>query len=137
MRGCTGSLWRRAYDRSPARGEMTSMHEEATVDFGRLLRERRLATGLTQEALAARAGMGVRSLQALERGESKPLRDTLQRLVVALGLTPEDRAPFAAAAGPTPRRRTAAASAPAGTGPDLPPRATSVPRVHQLTTLPM
>lgn len=49
------------------------MSAEATVDFGRLLREHRLAAGLTQESLAERAGMGVRSVQGLERGESKPL----------------------------------------------------------------
>ncbi len=81
------------------------MSEVATAEFGQLLREHRLAARLTQEALAARAGMGVRSIQALERGESKPLQDTLQRLVAALALTPEQRIPFTAVARPSPRQR--------------------------------
>jgi predicted ATPase/transcriptional regulator with XRE-family HTH domain len=86
------------------------MNEEAAIDFGRLLRERRLAASLTQEALAERAGLGVRSIQALERGESKPLQDTLRRLTAALDLTAEDRVLVTAAAGPTPRRRNPSTS---------------------------
>jgi predicted ATPase/transcriptional regulator with XRE-family HTH domain len=91
------------------------MIDEATAEFGLLLRHYRLAGGLTQEALAERASMGVRSLQALERGESKPLQDTVRRLAIALELKPEQRVPFLAAAGPAPRRR--APSAPAVTQP--------------------
>jgi transcriptional regulator with XRE-family HTH domain len=45
------------------------MSEEATAAFGRLLRQHRPAAGLTQEASAERASVGVRSLQALERGD--------------------------------------------------------------------
>ncbi len=37
-------------------------------EFGALLRQHRLAAGLMQEALAERAGLGVRSIQGLERG---------------------------------------------------------------------
>jgi transcriptional regulator with XRE-family HTH domain len=48
--------------------------------FGALLRRYCLAAGLSQETLAECAGLGVRSSQALERGESQPLRDTLRRL---------------------------------------------------------
>ena len=55
--------------------------------------------------------MSVRSIQALERGESRPQRDTLQRLAAALGLTGEARALFTAAAQPAPRQRTAAHAA--------------------------
>ena len=40
--------------------------------FGGLLREQRIAAGLTQEALARRAGLGVRTVQGLERGEGRP-----------------------------------------------------------------
>ena len=62
--------WRRAGDGSGG----TQMDRA----FAELLKEHRLAAGLTQEALAERAGLGVRSIQGLERGESRPLRDTLQ-----------------------------------------------------------
>ena len=53
--------------------------------FAQLLKEHRLGRGLIQEALAERAGLGVRSIQGLERGENRPLRDTRQRLAEALG----------------------------------------------------
>ncbi len=44
--------------------------------FGVLLKEYRLAAGLTQEALAERAGLSARNIQNLERGENHPLADT-------------------------------------------------------------
>jgi non-specific serine/threonine protein kinase len=68
------------------------------VTFGELLRQYRLAARLSQEALAESAGLGVRSIQGLERGAHRPLRDTLDRLVVGLGLTKEERACFLATA---------------------------------------
>src|SRR5579859_5875798 len=58
---------------------------EAAPRSGELLRRYRLAAGLTQEALAERSGLSARSIQHLERGETRPYRDTLQRLVKALG----------------------------------------------------
>jgi predicted ATPase/DNA-binding XRE family transcriptional regulator len=73
--------------------------------FGVLLREYRQAAGLTQEALAERAGLGTRSIQHLERGESQPQHDTAQRLAIALALTEAQRARFEALAQPSPRRR--------------------------------
>ncbi len=93
---------------------------ETTRSFGEQLREQRLAAGLTQEALAERAGVSARGIQALERGESKPQRETARRLAGALGL-PESADPaFLASAGPAPRRRTVAASEPPAAPP--PPR---------------
>jgi non-specific serine/threonine protein kinase len=71
--------------------------------FGAALRRRRLAAGLTQEALAERAGLGVRTLQGLEEGEHRPRRATLRRLAAALGLGSDPASPFAAVA-PVPRR---------------------------------
>jgi transcriptional regulator with XRE-family HTH domain/tetratricopeptide (TPR) repeat protein len=60
--------------------------------FGTLLRRYRLAAGLTQEALAERAGVGVRSISALEReGPHAPRADTVQRLAEALALTQAER----------------------------------------------
>ncbi len=77
--------------------------------FGALLRQRRLAAGLTQEALAERAGLGVRSIQGLERGQNRPQRDTAERLATALDLDAASRARFLVAATPLPRDRSSAA----------------------------
>jgi non-specific serine/threonine protein kinase len=73
--------------------------------FGALLHQHRLAAGLTQEALAERAGLGRRSIQNLERGEVQPQRVTAHRLALALALTGEQRVKFEAVAGPSPRQR--------------------------------
>ncbi len=82
---------------------------ETTQSFGEQLREGRLAAGLTQEALAERAGVSARGIQALEGSESKPQRETARRLAAALGLPASAHPAFLAAAGPAPRRRTVAA----------------------------
>ena len=39
---------------------------------------------MTQEQLAERAGLGVRTIQGLERDESRPLAQTIERLVTSL-----------------------------------------------------
>ena len=58
--------------------------------FGELLRRYRVACGLTQEALAERAGLSVRTVSDLERGINlTPRKDTLPLLVAALGLSAE------------------------------------------------
>jgi predicted ATPase/DNA-binding XRE family transcriptional regulator len=80
--------------------------DHSTV-FGRLLKEYRLRAGLTQEALAEWADMGRRSIQGLERGESRPQRETVQRLARALALSPQEQERFEEAAQPSPRRRRA------------------------------
>ncbi len=52
-----------------------------TSHFGVLLRELRRKAGLTQETLADRAGLGVRTLRRLERGSHGDVRTgTLERL---------------------------------------------------------
>lgn len=67
--------------------------------FGEVLRDYRVAKGLTQEALAERAGMSTRGISDLERGvHSLPRQDTLRLLLNALALTPADRAVLEAAA---------------------------------------
>ena len=58
------------------------------TQFGRLLRDHRLACGLTQEELAERAELSVRGLRYVEQGLRRPNRDTVQRLIVALALGP-------------------------------------------------
>ena len=98
--------------------------------FGALLRRHRLAAGLTQEALAERAGVSVRNIQALERGINKPYRDTLTRVAAALTLEGEDRAHFAAAALATPRRPTTS------DGPAAQPAAATTRAAHARVPLP-
>jgi tetratricopeptide (TPR) repeat protein len=67
--------------------------------FGHLLRCFRRAAGLTQEALAARAGLSLRGVSDLERGINRaPRRETVHLLADALQLGPQDRTAFEAAA---------------------------------------
>ena len=74
-----------------------------SVEFAALLRAHRRARGLTQEELAARAGISVRSLGYLERDEvaHRPRRDTLRLLIQALALADDEAARLRAAARPT------------------------------------
>ena len=80
----TGKAWR----------PTGAMNTPADMLFGPLLKRYRMQAGLTQEALADRAGVSRRGIQALERGENKPQKETAQRLVTALGLTNEARDQF-------------------------------------------
>lgn len=67
--------------------------------FGALLRNHRLAAGLTQEALAEKAAISGQAVGALERGDRRfPHRHTVIRLADALGLTGTQHAEFTAAA---------------------------------------
>ena len=76
----------------------------AAVRFGELLRQHRLAAGLTQESLAQEAGLSVHGIQKLEGGATHPYRDTADRLIRALKLGDQDEAQFKIAARPAPRR---------------------------------
>jgi predicted ATPase/transcriptional regulator with XRE-family HTH domain len=77
--------------------------------FGGLLRRYRLEAGLSQEALAERAGISPDAVAALERGRrNTPRPATLALLVDALNLQSEGRAALiAAATGATPEPVTA------------------------------
>src|SRR5438132_1149967 len=68
------------------------MEDGAPAPFGSLLRDLRLAAGLTQERLAELAGLGRRTIQSLERGEGLPQRASARRLAGALALAPADDA---------------------------------------------
>ena len=55
--------------------------------FGELVRGRRVAAGLTQEELAERSGLGVRTISDIERGRiGRPHRRSVDLLCDALGL---------------------------------------------------
>ncbi len=71
------------------------------ASFGELLRQRRLAAGLTQEALAERAGVSAKAVSDLERDPDRtPRLDTIGLLADALDLGPGERAGLLAAARP-------------------------------------
>ena len=70
-------------------------------DFGATLRRLRLAAGLTQEALAERAGLSAKALSDLERRPDRlPRLTTVALLADALRLEPADRQAFLAAGQP-------------------------------------
>ncbi len=72
-----------------------------STSFGVLLRQHRLRAGLTQEALAERAGLSARGVQDLERGmRQAPRAETVRMLAEALGLDGEPRGALMAAAHP-------------------------------------
>ncbi len=80
--------------------------ESADGGFGALVRDRRRATGLTQQQLAVAAGVSVGALRDLEQDRTaRPNRETAGRLRAALGLGPDqpgDRAGRGAGAGDRP-----------------------------------
>ena len=70
-----------------------------TATFGAVLRQFRLAAALSQEELAARAGVSLRGLSDLERGVRRtPYLVTVRQLADALDLSAEDRQALIAAA---------------------------------------
>ena len=60
------------------------------VAFGRQLRELRTAAGLTQEAVAFRAGTDRSYLVELEAAQHSPGLDLVLRLALALGVASRD-----------------------------------------------
>src|SRR5918911_3420318 len=86
MTGWSAPWW----DREPR--QVVEMAPDQHRTFAALLRRHREAAGLTQEALAERAGLSTRAIAYLERGTHTPYRDTVFRLADALALAPQDRA---------------------------------------------
>jgi predicted ATPase/DNA-binding XRE family transcriptional regulator len=104
------------------------------VAFGLLLKQHRRNAWLTQEELAERSGLSVRTIRGLERGEGhNPRPDTVDLLARALELSEEERASLFAAT----KRGNAAASTPAASfQPTLPVPPTSlVGRERELTEI--
>jgi tetratricopeptide (TPR) repeat protein/transcriptional regulator with XRE-family HTH domain len=88
------------------------------MSFGAILRDHRRRAGLTQEALAERAGLSSQAIGALERGDRRfPHQDTITRLAGALGLSGQALAEFTVAA----RRRGQPRDAPPLLPRQLPP----------------
>jgi predicted ATPase/transcriptional regulator with XRE-family HTH domain len=74
------------------------MDNVPAASFAALLRRHRVAVGLSQEALAERAGLSARAISDLERGARRaPYRETVRLLADALELAPDDRVALEAA----------------------------------------
>lgn len=90
----TSGGWRRVDD-------VAVRHEHGVLGFGALLRQHRTAAGLSQEALAERAGLSTRAVSDLERGvKTRPHPATMRALADALGLDDDARAELASASRP-------------------------------------
>jgi transcriptional regulator with XRE-family HTH domain len=77
--------------------------------FGGLLRDQRFAAGFTQEQLAERSGLSVRSIRNLERGRvRRPHRESIRLLASALGLSPTARDELAREGHQRPERQSGA-----------------------------
>ena len=88
------------------------MPEAAAVTFAALPKQQRLAAGLTQEALAERAGLSAKAVSDLERDPARtPRIGTVALLADALGASPEGRAELLRAAHPPQPPRSAGAAA--------------------------
>jgi transcriptional regulator with XRE-family HTH domain len=111
---------------------------ESSTAFGALLRQHRICAGLTQEALAERAGLSVYGIQKLERGTTHPYRDTVERLVSALKLGSVDAEKLRATAEPVRRRGSPPPAPPIREVPhNLPVAMTSfVGRARELVDIP-
>jgi predicted ATPase/transcriptional regulator with XRE-family HTH domain len=85
------------------KGEQAMPVTDTVPAFGDVLRRFRMASGLSQEVLAVRAGLSARGISDLERGINRaPHRTTVDLLAKALGLHDCDCATLEAAA---PRQR--------------------------------
>ncbi|WP_212820017.1 ATP-binding protein [Polymorphospora rubra] len=92
--------------------------QDHDAGFGRLLQRVRRAARLTQEELAERSGVAVRTISDIERGKVRTAqRETARRLVTALRLTGPDQTAFEEAARGRPPTDAGGAGAPAPSGP--------------------
>ena len=66
-------------------GRCVDMEYHIAVDAGRLLRQARARSGLSQRDLAGRAGVSQPMISAIERGLQDPRHTTLDRLLRACG----------------------------------------------------
>jgi tetratricopeptide (TPR) repeat protein/transcriptional regulator with XRE-family HTH domain len=98
--GDAGKVARRMAWRWNGFGSMAVPH---SLSFNSLLKRFRRAAGMTQEALAARAGYSVVYISMLERGTRSPLATTAELLADALDLHEHERQQLLAALATVPR----------------------------------
>jgi transcriptional regulator with XRE-family HTH domain len=60
------------------------------LELQKRVKDLRIKLGLSQEELADKTGLSLRTIQRIENGESVPRGDTLKRLAVALKVSPDD-----------------------------------------------
>jgi len=83
----------------PAYGPFSCMKRHAR-DLGRRIAAQRRAVGLTQEELAERAGVNVKTIQGAEQGRTEPELRTLTLMAKALGTSLDNLVPGASASSP-------------------------------------
>lgn len=66
------------------------------VEGQRIMKYLRWASGMTQQALADKAGLSARSLRSVEKGQARPRARTRAAIAHALGVEPDDVFPPAA-----------------------------------------
>src|SRR5215212_3347569 len=97
------------------------MDNVPAASFASLLRRHRVASGLSQEALAERAGLSARAVSDLERGARRaPYRETVRLLADALQLSDDDYMALEAAVDRGRGPLTAASPSPDRVSPTLP-----------------
>ncbi|MEJ1110695.1 MULTISPECIES: ATP-binding protein [unclassified Kribbella] len=95
----------------------TDGRAEGRRGFADLLLDLRVQAGLSQEELADRAGLSVRTIRELEAGRvARPRKDSVRLLGTALGLQDGDAERFLAAAGHGTTRPVISVADPAPTG---------------------
>jgi predicted ATPase/DNA-binding XRE family transcriptional regulator len=120
-------------ERSTPEAAPRRTQDAGTVTFGSLLKQHRRTAWLTQEELAEKSGLSVRTVRGLERGEGhRPRPDTVGLLARALGLSEEEHDLLMVAAG---RRDvvTAPAASPSSSLPS--PSTPLVGREEELTEI--
>ena len=85
------------------------------------LREARVARGLSQDALAARAGVSASTISRLERGKTRARPHVARRLAVALGLDRRPVGELRPGVRESGGARRQAVAGPAGTGAPVSP----------------
>lgn len=66
------------------------MKKEALVNFGKKVRQKREALGLSQEELAAKAGVHRTYIGMIERAEKNITLSNIHKIAAALSLSPKD-----------------------------------------------
>ena len=113
------------------------MENAPAASFAALLRQHRVATGLSQEALAERAGLSARAISDLERGARRaPYRETVRLLADALGLVSADRVALETAVDRGRGPLAGVATSPDAVAPTLPAAVTPlIGRDHEVASL--